>query len=251
MRHWRKVRELISSRSPDAPEAADSARRPAASTLAPGLSAGVVEPEEGTQRLPSGKRWAERSGDVKADGLLRCLRRCSPPPRAPVEVAVRHAHRGPAAAAPDRGRGAAGSRSRGPPSIVVSLCAGQFPAIPRTPRRAARVDARDTPSGVQNLWQISASVRRAHCTRGTIEIFVGNFGPRRPDRSGCRAGATTRRSGVRGWALAWLGRGCDRRRRRDRAGAVPSGASNAEKIGSPYSRAAAYYRLGITLTVAG
>ena len=130
------------------------------------------------------------------------------------------------------------------------VCAGQF-ARARELIEQLLDATRGHPEWGFDLWQISAYAWWPFMN-GAVEILVGNV---RTAKAHIEQGIQLARqhgdAESEGWALTWLGELAGI------AGDAEIGLSPgrrsieiAEKMGSPYSRAGAYYRLGISLVVA-
>ncbi len=247
MRHWNRVRELIEA-DPDAPEAAELGAEACRQALAYGFRLGL-SPEEESRAFSEGKRWTQKSGDLKADGLLECAYSVTANNAGRIEEGVRHALEGQRLLLQTSDEE---MRALAPwTAIYPHHCAGQF----RRARELAQelLDAtRGHPEWGIAIGQLSAWAW-GHFQQGAIEIFVGNLGSAQAQLE--RGIELARQHGdgeTEGWALSWLG---------DVAavagdpeiglGPCRRSIEIAEKMGSPYSRAFAYHRLGVSLTVAG
>jgi tetratricopeptide (TPR) repeat protein len=142
-------------------------------------------------------------------------------------------------------------RALAPMTVVYPLmCAGQF--VRARELLGEMLDStRGHPEWGLDLWQISAWAW-GHFMEGAIELFVGNLGRAKAQLE--RGIELARQHGdpeSEGWAFSWFG---------EMAGIagdaeIGLGASRrcleiSERMGSPYSRAHAYYRVGICLVVA-
>jgi class 3 adenylate cyclase/tetratricopeptide (TPR) repeat protein len=247
MRHWKRVRELIEA-EPDAPEAWELGAEACRQTLALGFRLGM-SPEEEARAFSEGKRWTARSGDVKADGLLETAYSIVANTSGRIEESVRHALEGQRLLlqTSDEELRALASWT----SIYPYWCAGKFTRA-RELTEALIDSTRGHPEWGFDLWQLSAWAW-SHFMQGAIEIFVGNL---RTAKARLERGIELARqhgdTESEGWALSWLA---------DIAaiagdaeiglGPCQRSLEIAEKMGSPYSRAIANHRLGVSLTVAG
>jgi class 3 adenylate cyclase/tetratricopeptide (TPR) repeat protein len=247
MRHWQRVRELVEGDS-DAPEAAELGAEACRQTLAMGFRLGL-SPEEEERAFSEGKRWAERSGDVKADGLLETAYSIlTTTSGGKVEVGVRHALAGQRLLSQ---MSSEELRALAPMTAVYPLvCTGQF-ARARELIDELLDSTRAHPEWGFDLWQISVWAW-SHFMQGATEIFVGNLGRAKAQIE--RGVELARQHGdpeSEGWALTWLGEMSGIAGDAE-MGLAPSRRSIeiSEKLGSPYSRVGAYYRLGISLVAA-
>jgi len=246
MRHWKRVRELIAV-DPDAPEAAVLGAEACRQTLGLGFRVGLSQEEE-AQAFSEGKRWAAKSGDAKADGLLETAYSILACTSGKIDEGVRHAlagHRLLLQTSDEELRALAPWTS-----IYPLSCAGQFSRA-RELTQQLLDSTRGHPEWGFDLWQLSAFAW-GHFQQGAIEIYAGNLSNAKAQLE--RGVELARQHGdpeSEGWALSWLadvaavagdaeiGLGPCRR-----------SLEIAEKMGSPYSRAFAYHRLGVSLTVA-
>jgi class 3 adenylate cyclase/tetratricopeptide (TPR) repeat protein len=246
MRHWRRVRELIES-DPEAPEAADLGAEAYRRTLAMGFRLGL-SPEEEARAFSEGKRWAERSGDLKADGLLETAYAILTTTAGRVEAGVSHARAGQRLLSQLSDEEL---RALAPMTVVYPLvCAGQF-ACARELLGGLLDSTRGHPEWGFDLWNISVWAW-SHFMQGATEMFVGSLGRAKAEIE--RGIELARRHGdpeSEGWALTWLGELAGIAGDAE-IGLGPSRRSIeiSEKMGSPYSRVCAYYHLGISLVVA-
>jgi len=239
MRHWKRVRELIEVDA-DAPEACRQ-------TLAFGFRLGLSAEEE-ARAFSEGKRWTARSGDVKADGLLETAYSIVAITSGKIEEGVRHALEGQRLLLQTSDKEL---RALAPwTSVYPHCCAGQFTRA-RELTQELLDSTRGHPEWGFDLWQLSAWAW-GHFAQGMIDIFVGNLGTA---KAGLERGIELARqhgdTESEGWALAWLS---------DVAaiagdaeiglGPCQRSLEIAQKMGSPYSLAIAYHRLGVSLTVA-
>jgi tetratricopeptide (TPR) repeat protein len=135
-------------------------------------------------------------------------------------------------------------------AVYPLVCAGQF-ARARELLDELFDATRAHPEWGFDLWQISVWAW-SHFIQGATEVFVGNFAKAKSQIE--RGVELARQHGdpeSEGWALSWLGELAwivgDAE-----IGLGPSRRSIeiSEKIGSPYSRVLAYYRLGNSLVAA-
>jgi len=247
MRHWKRVRELIEVDA-DAPEAADLGAEACRQTLAYGFRLGL-SPEEEARAFSEGKLWTARSSDVKAEGLLETAYSIVAISSGKIQAGVRHSLAGQQLllqTSDEELRALAAWTS-----IYPHTCAGQFTRARELIQEL--LDAtRGHPEWGFDLWQLSAWAW-GHFAQGMIEIFVGNLGTAKAQLE--RGIELARQHGdteSEGWALSWLS---------DVAaiagdaeiglGPCQRSLEIAQKMGSPYSLAVAYHRLGVSLTVAG
>jgi tetratricopeptide (TPR) repeat protein len=142
-------------------------------------------------------------------------------------------------------------RALAPVTLVYPLvCAGQFVRA-RELLGELFDSTRGHPEWGLDLWQISAWAW-GHFMEGAIELFVGTPGRAKAQlERGIELARQHRDPESEGWALCWLGEVAGIAGDSE-IGLGPSrrGLDISERMGSPYSRALAYYRLGISLVVA-
>ena len=247
MRHWKRVRELIEA-SPDAPEAAVLGAEACRQTLGLGFRLGLSAEDE-AKAFSEGKRWTARSGDVKADGLLETAYSILVCTSGKIEEGVRHGIESQRLLreTSDEELRALAPWSAAYPHVV----AGQL--IRAREMIEALLDAtRGHPQWGFEMWNLSAWAW-SHFMRGVVESYVGSVGTAKAWME--RGIELARQHGdaeSEGWALGWLSEVAAI------AGDAEIGVGPcrrsleiAEKMGSPYSRACANHRLGVSLTVAG
>jgi len=241
MRHWKRVRELIEVEA-DSPEAAELGADACRRTLAVGFRLGL-SPKEEARAFSEGKRWAERSGDATADGLLETAFSIVANMTGRIEEGVRHALEGQRLLLQAEDEEL---RACAPWTACYPLfCAGQL----RRSRQLTEellASARAHPEWGVAMWGLSAAAWSTFML-GQIGLYVGNLETARAQiEHGVELARREGDTESEGWALSWLGAAADI------AGDVESGLGPcqraleiAEKIGSPFSRAGAYYRLGV------
>src|SRR5262249_24863531 len=136
-------------------------------------------------------------------------------------------------------------------SIYPHYCVGQL-ARARTVAAALIESTRGHPQWGFDAWNISAWAF-GHFIHGAVQIFTANLGPA---QAGVERGIQLARQHgdpeSEGWALAWLSDVAVIAGDAEIAlGPCRRSVEIAEKMGSPYSRAAGYHRLGVSLTVGG
>ena len=241
MRHWQRVRELIEAEA-DSSEAAELGVDACRQTLAVGFRLGLSAEEE-ARAFREGKRWAERSGDATADGLLETAYSIVANMTGRIGEGVQHALEGQRLLMQARDEEL---RALAPWTGAYPLfCAGQL-SRSRGLTEALIESTRAHPEWGFSLWSLSAAAWSTFML-GQIELYAGNLESARAQlEQGVELARRYGDTESEGWALAWLGAAADL------AGDVESGLGPcqraleiAEKIGSPYSRAGAYYRLGV------
>ena len=247
MRHWQRVRELIEADA-DSAEAAELGADACRQTLAVGFRLGL-SPEEDARAFSEGKRWAQRSGDIRADALLETAYSIVANSTGRIEEGVRHALEGQRLLLQTEDEEL---RALAPWTASYPLfCAGQLTRS-RELLEALLESSRGRPELGFTLWNLSAWAF-SQFMLGQIEIHVGNLDSGRAQiEHGVEVARRCGDTESEGWALSWLGAAADI------AGDVEGGLGPcqrsveiAEKIGSPYSRAVAYYRLGVLVGGAG
>ena len=247
MRHWIRVRELIEVDA-DSPEAAELGADACRQTLAVGFRLGL-SPEEEARAFSEGKRWAERSGDATADGLLETAYSIVANMTGRIGEGVQHALAGQRLLLQAKDEEL---RALAPWTGAYPLfCAGQL-SRSRELTEALIESTRGHPEWGFALWSLSASAW-SHFMQGQIGIYLGNLETARAQiEHGVELARRYGDTESEGWALSWLGAAADV------AGDVEAGLGPcqrsleiAEKIGSPFSRAGAYYRLGVLIGGAG
>jgi adenylate cyclase len=246
MRHWKRVRELIEADA-DAPKAAALGAEACRQTLGLGFRLGLSLEEE-ARAFSEGKRWTERSGNVKAEGLLECAYSVVVNNSGRIAEGLRHALEGERLLL----QTSDGEQKALAPwtSLYPYFCAGQL-ARGRETAQAMIESTRGHPEWGFDQWNLSASAF-CHFTWGAFEIFTGNLGTAKAQiERGIELARQHSDPENEGWALGWLS---------DVAaiagdaeisiGPCQRALEIAEKMGSPYSRANSYQRLGTSLTIA-
>jgi class 3 adenylate cyclase/tetratricopeptide (TPR) repeat protein len=244
MRHWLRVRDLIDTDPTAAAIGVEACRQTLALGFRLGLSAEEVE-----RAFREGKRWTTMSGDVQAEGLLEGAYTAAVNMAGRIEEAVQHAleSRRLLLQAEDEEMRALAPLT----AIYILLCAGQ-PTLAREANEALLESTRGRPEWGVSTWNFCAWAW-AQFMRGQIDTFMGNLVTAKGsiDR-GIELARQHRDTETEGWALSRIGELAAIAGDAEIA-LVPCqrAVEIAEKIGSPYSRALAYYELGVSLTVAG
>ncbi len=240
LRHWQRVRELIAD-SPEAPESPELGAEACRQVLAYGFRLGLVEEEE-ARAFDEGKRWAAQSGDVRADGLLESNYSIAETTSGKLERGVAHALEGTRLLAqtdePEL-RAIAVWTSIYPLQVV-----GRFAEATEFLEKLIE-DTRGHPEWGFDMWRLSAFTW-GHFMLGGVTVLQGGLSDAQQLLD--RAVELARQHGdteSEGWAQLWMVDLALVAGDPDRSmGPGQRGLEIAEKMGSVYSRAIAYLRLG-------